>query len=100
MLVYRDRTYCICSECHRMKCDRRITTDVVYAAELAGLDIAISDFSEHCGDYLNTGDICFDCKHFKGGGDFGTCCTKTYGLRYWDSGACEYFERGMSDVVL
>ena len=26
--------------------------------------------------------LCGTCKNFLGGGDFGTCCTKTYELRY------------------
>lgn len=38
--------------------------------------------------------ICGICKHFLGGGDFGTCCDQTYDLKYTDSKVCEkYSER-------
>lgn len=37
---------------------------------------------------------CGICKHFLGGGDFGTCCDQTYELKYRDSKVCEkYSER-------
>jgi hypothetical protein len=35
---------------------------------------------------------CEECKHFLGGGDFGTCCSKHYNLCYKNTPACEYFE--------
>ena len=35
---------------------------------------------------------CKDCEHFLGGGDFGTCCTKTYWLKYAETLACELFK--------
>jgi hypothetical protein len=35
---------------------------------------------------------CKECKHFLGGGDFGTCCTQTYDLVYKYTIACEKFE--------
>lgn len=34
---------------------------------------------------------CANCKHFLGGGDFGTCCIEDYGLRYEDN-ICEKWE--------
>jgi hypothetical protein len=35
---------------------------------------------------------CKECKYFRGGGDFGTCCSKRYNLCYETTVACEYFE--------
>lgn len=34
---------------------------------------------------------CGTCKHFLGGGDFGTCCDQMYELKYRDSKACEKY---------
>ena len=35
---------------------------------------------------------CGTCKHYLGGGDFGTCCDQTYDLKYEKSKACEKYE--------
>ena len=39
--------------------------------------------------------FCGNCKHFTGGGDFGTCCSLKYDLTYEDSEACDKFEEGI-----
>ena len=50
----------------------------------------IADWTEEKKDIR----ICGICKHFLGGGDFGTCCDQTYDLKYTDSKVCEkYSER-------
>ena len=50
----------------------------------------IADWTEEKKDIRR----CGICKHFLGGGDFGTCCDQTYELKYRDSKVCEkYSER-------
>jgi len=39
--------------------------------------------------------VCAQCKYYKGGGDWGLCCPKTYALAYEDTDACKRFEQAV-----
>lgn len=46
------------------------------------------DVGSHTEFFIFKHSCCANCKHFLGGGDFGTCCSKDYGLHYEDN-ICE-----------
>lgn len=50
------------------------------------------DVGSHVEFFIFKNKCCNNCKHFLGGGDFGTCCTKDYGLHYEDNNGCENWE--------
>ena len=37
--------------------------------------------------------LCCQCKYYLGGGDYGTCCSKSYNLCYEHSEVCSLFEQ-------
>ena len=43
---------------------------------------------------------CFSCTHFLGGGDWGLCCTINDDLCYFDTEACNNYEKVDSDEQL
>ena len=93
MLVYKDRCFCSAKECRNTRCSRHLTVSVYLGAKKAGLPIDTADFSKCCENYVsNTGDICGECKHFIGGGDWNLCCDLKYDLTYETSKACDLFE--------
>lgn len=55
------------------------TQDIVYDV---GSHTEFFRFKEKC---------CANCKYFLGGGDFGTCCSKTYNL-FYEYNICEDWE--------
>ena len=70
-----------CEECSHFLSNLTIgsRTDCVQC-ELTNT-IMVSEFAEFCKLYnkdLSEEDICFNCKHFRGGGDWGLACGKHY----------------------
>lgn len=57
MICYRDRTYCNSKDCDRIKCDDRLTDEVVLKAKGLGLPVSVSDFSKYCRCYVKKTDI-------------------------------------------
>lgn len=49
------------------------------------------DVGSHSEFFCLMNECCATCTHFMGGGDFGTCCTKDYGLWY-ENNCCEKWE--------
>ena len=61
-------------------------TDTEYIFLLYSAKLAIAIQQSYSNKY------CASCKHFIGGGDFGTCCSKKYDLVYANTVACAEYE--------
>lgn len=54
MLVYRDRTFCVCKDCIVRKCNSKLTKEVEERAAALGLPVSLGDLSKICRLYSCT----------------------------------------------
>lgn len=92
MLCYKDKTYCLPKDCSNTRCYNRLTDKIKNAAARQGLPICTSDYTDVCRYRITaTDNVCGNCKHFLGCGDWNLCCELHRGLYYEKTPACELF---------
>lgn len=63
----------------------------IHYIRIWGEEEKIYDVGSHTEFFYFKNKCCANCKHFLGGGDFGTCCSKNYNL-FYENDVCENWE--------
>ena len=70
----------------------------VVCCRLTSIIHKLTDTCEYCNKDLSALNICYNCKHYLGGHDWGLSCAKEYmKLVHFNDEACESFERREKD---